>query len=63
MSQTRTSRIQDKLAPHADELAAAAEAADDQAEADLAIVLAALARGEEPPRDAARRVANRIRSQ
>lgn len=52
-------RIRSALAPYASDIAAAAEKADDLAVADSLAVLAALARGERPPADAAARVMQR----
>lgn len=60
MSEVRESRLREKLDEYRDELAAAADEADDQPQADLAEVLAALSRGEDPPREPARRVVERL---
>lgn len=56
-------RLHATLAPFAADLAAAAEGADDAAEADAYAVLAALGRGDDPPRDAARRVVDRAENE
>jgi len=49
------------LQDHADVLEDAADATDDEKAADAYRVLAAVARGESPPRDVARRVVDRAR--
>lgn len=51
--------VPSKLGKYADELATVADDTDDPAVADACVVLAALGRGDEPPRDAARRVVDR----
>lgn len=59
-SDTRVRRI---LEPHAVELKQAAAEADDPADADIYAGLAALARGEDVPKDVARRVIQRAEDQ
>lgn len=55
---TTVKRLHALLRQHADEFEAAAEQADDQRVTDSNQILAALARGEDPPEDARRRYAD-----
>lgn len=52
-------RLHAAIAPFAADLAAGADGADDPAAADACAVLAALARGDDPPQGAARREVER----
>lgn len=53
-------RLRQLLAPHVDELEDAADGAADLATEDVAAVLAAIARGEDPPAGAVQRIQDRI---